>query len=84
MSEHSLVQELFDPVGDCLTSDVAARLLELRAPEAVQDRMESYAAKSSQGLLSPNERDEYDALIATGRFIALLQAKARCVLKEAS
>ncbi len=37
--------------------------------------------KSNEGLLSPAEQDEYETRIRFGNFIAIIQAKARSILK---
>jgi hypothetical protein len=79
-----VLDELLEPLGDCLTPEVAARLVQLRAPEHVQQRIEEFARKSSEGSLSSEERSQYDTLVSAGTFIAVLQSKARRLLKEAS
>lgn len=76
------MDELLEPVGACLTPEVAARLAELRAPESVQARVEELARKSQEGTLSEAEREEYGALVSTGNFIGILQSKARRLLKN--
>ncbi len=78
------LDELLEPVGACLTPEVAERLTKLRAPESVsvQARMEELARQSEEGTLSDNEREEYDAFVSAGNFIAVLQSKARRLLKD--
>ena len=80
MPTHPVLEQLIHPIGDCLTPEVAGRIAALRAPASVQRRMEEFAAKSSEGSLTPVEADEYRALVSAGGFIALLQAEAREVL----
>jgi hypothetical protein len=46
----------------------------------MQGRIEELADKCTEGWLTPEERDEYEALIRVGNFIAILQAKARSAL----
>ena len=75
-------EQLIDPIGQCLTPDVARSLLEMRAPLAAQARIEALADKCSAGTLSPEEESEYDAYIWAGSLIAILQAKARALLSE--
>ena len=79
-----ILNELLAPLGDCLTPEVAQRIVRLRAPEAVQTRIEELATKSTENRLSKLERDEYDALVSAGNFIAILQAKARRLLRDGS
>lgn len=79
-----ILSELLDPLGDCLTPEVAQRIVQLRASESVQARVEELASKSTEDRLSKQERDEYDALVSAGTFIAILQATARRLLRDVS
>ena len=79
-----ILETLFEPLGECLTPEVARRIAELRAPAAVQLKMEEYATRSTEGTLDSAEAEEYRTLISAGSFIALLQAKARGILKSAA
>lgn len=79
---HTVFDELLEPLGDCLTVEVAERLSALRAPATVQAHIEELARKSEEGQLSDSERAEYEALVSAGNFIAILQSKARRLLKD--
>ena len=79
---HTILDELLEPVGACLTPAVAERLAQLRAPAAVQARVEELALKSEEGALSDTELEEYEAFVSVGNFIAILQSKARRLLTE--
>lgn len=79
-AERDALDRLLDPVRDCLTPDVAARLAALRADAATQAKIDDFASRNQAGTLTPDERAEYDALVRAGNFIAVLQAKARTVL----
>jgi hypothetical protein len=74
------LDRILEPVGRCFTAEGAKRLLELRADPTVQERVDELADKSTAGTLSPEERTEYEAYIAAGTFIAVLQSKARTML----
>ena len=76
----ALLDELFDPVSECLTPDVARRLVGLRASAAVQKRLDALAEKCSEGLLSADERRAYESYLRAANFIGVLQAKARALL----
>ena len=78
---NAVLDELLEPIGACLTPEVAERIATLRAPELVQARMEELARKSDEGSLSDSEREEYDVLVSAGNFIAILQSKARKLLR---
>lgn len=77
-----LLEQMLDPVTRCFTPDVARRLVELRASPAAQARIAELAEKCNEGELSAAERDEYEAYVAAGNLIAILQAKARRLLSE--
>ena len=84
MPEHApanFLDRLLAPIGDCLTPEVAEKLVNLRADAVVQTRLEELAAKSTEGSLTDAERAEYDSYIHTLDVLAVLQAKARSVLK---
>jgi len=44
--------------------------------------LNALADKSAEGMLTPEERDEYEALVRVSNFVAILQAKARRLLSE--
>lgn len=79
---NTILDELLEPVGACLTPEVADRLMKLRAPASAQKRIEELARKSEEGELSKVEKEEYEALVSAGTFIAILQSKARRLLKD--
>jgi hypothetical protein len=56
--------------------------LRLRADTEMKERIEELADKCTEGRLTPEERDEYEAMIRVGHFVAILQAKARRLLAE--
>ena len=69
-------------VGQCLDRQSAESLLRLRADTEIQERIEELADKCTEGRLTLEERDEYEAMIRVGNFVAILQAKARRLLAE--
>ena len=44
--------------------------------------MEVLAKKSEEGSLSDREREEYEAFVSAGNFVAILQSKARRLLAD--
>ena len=81
-STHTAFERVLTAVGQCLDRQSAEALLRLRAETEMQGRIEELADKCSEGRLTPEERDEYEALIRVGNFVAILQAKARRLLAE--
>jgi len=79
-STHSVVDELLDPVGHCPTPKVAQRLVGLRATPQVQEKLDHFAEKSSEGTLTAEERVQYEASLRAINFISLLQLKARALI----
>ena len=76
------IDRLVEPVVHTLTPEVAKAIVKLRADPELESRMTELAQKSNEGLLSAEEREEYEASIRFGNFIAILQAKARGLLKK--
>jgi len=74
------LDRLLDPVGRLLSSEVAQRLVELRADPLVQTRLDELADQAGQGTLTPQDAAEYETYIQAIEFIAVLQAKARARL----
>ncbi|HTU25657.1 MAG TPA: hypothetical protein VMF30_09685 [Pirellulales bacterium] len=72
------------PVVECFSAEVAAKLVNLRADAATQDRIDYLAEQANEGLLSGDEREEYAGYLAAIDVIAVLQAKARSHLTNAS
>jgi hypothetical protein len=74
---HPAFERVLAAVGQCLDRPSAEALLRLQADPELQARIEALADKSTEGQLTPDEREEYEALIRVGQFVALLQANAR-------
>jgi hypothetical protein len=72
-----MVGRLLESLSRCFDVNTAKAVIELRQDELVRRRMEELGVKSDEGLLSPEEENEYDALIEVSDVIATLQLKAR-------
>jgi hypothetical protein len=81
-SAHAAFERVLAAVGQCLDRQSAEALLRLLADREMQGRIEELADKCTEGRLTSEERDEYEALIRVGNFVAILQAKARRLLAE--
>ena len=79
-----VLDRLLSPVTECLTQEVARRLVDLRADPAFQERLDLLADTCTAGDLTPPEREEYDTYVHAIHFISILQAKARKLLAAAS
>ena len=72
-----MVDRLLESLTSCFDVKTAKAVTGLRQDEVVRRRMEELGIKSDAGLLSPEEENEYDALIEVSDVIATLQLKAR-------
>ena len=73
----SLLDGLIEPFTECLTTEAARKIADLRADADLQKRVDELAEKANHGTLSENERLEYDQYLAAFHFVTLMQAKAR-------
>ncbi len=63
-----------------LSTDKARTVLDYRADESLQQRIEELADKCNEGELSLSERAEYEGYVRANNCVAIIQAKARLVL----
>ena len=78
------LDSLLEPLAGCLSPDVAAKIADLRADEAMQTRIDYLADHANEGLLTDDEREEYAGYLHVIDVITVLQAKARCQLHRPS
>ncbi len=76
MSVTTVLDGLLDPLSRCLDAESARRLVELRVAPPVQERIDALAERANEGLLTDDERAEYEALINTADVISILKRKA--------
>jgi hypothetical protein len=82
MATASLLNRIFEPFGDAMTPETAARIVKMRADDEVQSRIDELADKCTEGQLTEEERHEYETYVRAIDFIAIMQSKARQVLKR--
>jgi hypothetical protein len=63
------------------TPEVARALIQLRADPELQARMDELAEKCNEGQLTSEESEEYETSIRFANYLAIIQAKARRLLK---
>jgi hypothetical protein len=68
------------PVLQIMLPDKAEQLLTFEADRALRDRIEELATKSTEGQLTPAERDEYAGYVRANKFVAVLRRQARRIL----
>ena len=81
MSSSTLLERMVDPIGKALTPDAARAILEVRADDETQNRIDRLADRCNEGSLSPEERAEYQEFVSLFNLLALLQSRARSVLQ---
>ncbi len=54
---------LLDPFSRCLNAESAQRLADFRVDPAIQSRIDVLAERAHDGLLSEDERTEYESLV---------------------
>jgi hypothetical protein len=68
---------LLDPLSRCLDAESAQRVAEFRVDPAVQARIDTLAQRANDGVLSQEERAEYEAFINAADFISIIKLKVR-------
>jgi uncharacterized protein YnzC (UPF0291/DUF896 family) len=76
------LDRLVEPLVRTLTPEVARSLIKLRADRELQARMDELAEKCNEGRLTSEEREEYETSIRFANYLAIIQAKARRLLKS--
>lgn len=76
------LDRLLEPIAGCLSPDVAAKVADLRADDAMQDRIDYLAQRANEGLLTADEREEYAGYLHAIDVITVLQAKARSLSRK--
>jgi hypothetical protein len=77
----AVLDRMLDPV---FTPELARQLADFRADPQTQAHIEELAEKCNEGLLTPDEREEYEAYVSAINFVSILQAKARRILKQSA
>ena len=75
--QSDFLDEMLDPLAAQLTEESALNILQFRADQRAQSRMDELADKCNEGLLSTEENEEYASRIAAANLIAIFQSKAR-------
>ncbi len=65
-----------------LSPEVAEYLLSIGFGETDRERMQQLADRSESGTLTDEERTEFDSYLHIGNLIAVMQSKARLVLRR--
>jgi hypothetical protein len=81
----TVLDRFLDPVTECLTPEVARRIVDLQLDPALQSRLDELATKASAGTLTQGEEQEYQDYVEGLDLVGIFKAKARLsLLRDAS
>jgi uncharacterized NAD(P)/FAD-binding protein YdhS len=69
---------------ECLNREALEAVVGLRATPEEQERMDWLSEQANEGLLTPQDRREYEQKIMFGSFLGILQARAKKKLRPQS
>ena len=75
-------QAILGSVAQCLTPDVAQRILSIELDADIQARVRQLAEKANEGLLDASERSEYEILIEDADLLGIFKSLARQALSR--
>ena len=73
-----------DPILRFLSVEQARALVAYQGDDALRQRIEHLARRTTEGELTEAERSEYEGYVRANHFVAVLQAKARKLLARAN
>lgn len=77
------IERMLEPLTACLTPEVAQRIVDVRLddPSTVQ-RLEELREKANDGMLTEQERVEYEGFVEGNDLLMLIKDQARSVLQH--
>ena len=81
-SETSAFDRGVRPLMEIVLPDRAEAVLAFRGDANLQNRIEELAQKSTEGLLTEDERAEYAGFVRANKFVAILKRQARNLASE--
>jgi hypothetical protein len=77
MSSEAAFHRGVEPLFQLLLSGKEEAVLAVQTDRALRERIESLAAKSTEGELTADERDEYEGYVRANKFVAVLRRGAQ-------
>jgi hypothetical protein len=71
------MDRVLDPLASSLNREAARSILESRVDPEIQARVAVLAERANEGLLSPEERDEYLSYVEAADLLAIFKLKAK-------
>ena len=78
----TVLDRFLGPFTECLTPEVAQRIVNLQLDSQSQARLDELAAKANEGQLTDDERQEYEEFVEGIDLMGILKARARTVLAQ--
>jgi len=78
------IDQLFDVVSQCLTPELAKKILAIKADDDYKARMLEFADRCNEGELTPDEYAEYGMYVGLGTQLSTLKSQARLLLSRAA
>lgn len=72
----TVLDSLLEPLSHCLDDESLRRVAEFRIATPVQERLDLLAERANEGVLTADERAEYEALVNAADFVAIFKLKA--------
>ena len=81
-SEAAILSRVIQPDSGDWPQAAAEAILRIGFNETDRERMQQLADRSESGTLTDEERTEFDSYLHIGNLIAVMQSKARLVLRR--
>ena len=82
MTTATYLDRFLDPVTEAFTPELARRIVELRADPDLEADVAVLRRKANEGVLTPEEKAEYQNFVEAVDLISIFQAKARRFLAK--
>ena len=76
------LNDMLEPLSHSLSVEAARSIAAIQIKPATQARIEELADRSNDGLLTPEERAEYESYVEGAEILSLIKLKARRILNE--
>lgn len=81
-TEAAILARVIESEASAITPDVARYLLSMQLPRVDEERVNELSAKARAGSLNEGETRELDSYLHIGRLLAVMQSRARRLLKN--
>ena len=81
---NTVLDRFLRPFTECLTPEVAQRIVNLQLDSQSQARLDELAAKANEGQLTDDERHEYEEFVEGIDLLGILKSRAQTVLAQSA